>query len=270
MADRDRFRKDDFDDDELNPPPSNTDNTGTIIATIFGVWAAVVGAFGLIWVIVFLCFVAFFFIVFCLIASIFFTIFSAAARMQPPPQPQQPPGINQPNNPPGEKPKPRLINPGWKDNDFKATWLSDMDEFDAKVGWGQFGKKGKLGYSTKAGEVNSPIMFNGQPNPQGISMAPAGNDPSSVKYRLGHTYKLFKASVACNDLDPGENGPHQPMTFKVYGDGELLWVSEPVSKVGVKQDVRLGVFGVDVLELRVQCGDGNSARAIWLDPQVLK
>ncbi len=266
MADPDRYRHDDFDDDERNPPPSNTDNTGTVIATVFGVWAAVIGAFGLVWVIVFLCFMAFFLLVFCIIASIFISIANTAARM-PPPQP--PPAFNQPNNP-AEKPKPRPLPAEWKDENMKGTWLSDMDEINPRVGWGRFGKKGRLGYGTKAGEVDSAITFNGQPNPQGLSMVPVPVAGSSVKYRLGRTYKVFKASVACNDLDPGVAGPRQPMTFKVYGDGELLWMSEPVSKVGVKQDVRLGVLGMETLELQVHCGDSNSARAIWLDPQVLK
>ena len=277
MATQDRIRKDDLDDDELDPPPSSSDNTGSILAWIFGAYAAVIGTIGLVYVVIVLCFLAVFVFVFCVFVTIFLTIASAVAKMPPPQppavvQPQPAPPFNQPNNPfdNKERPNPRPILPGLKEETLKGTWLSDMDEFDARVGFGQFGKKGKLGYGIKAGEADSAIFFNGQPNPHGLSLAPSAAVESSVKYRPGRFYKLFKASVACNDLDPGVAGPNQPMTFRVYGDGELLWVSDPVSRAGVKQDVRLGVFGVDVLELRVQCGDGKNARAIWLDPQVLK
>jgi alpha-galactosidase len=141
-----------------------------------------------------------------------------------------------------------------------------MNEAVLKVGYGRFGKKGQLGYGIRPGEADSPITFNGQRYQQAISAAA----PSSVKYKLGGQMKLFKASVACNDLDPGVTGPAQPMTFKVYGDGELLWASAPVPLVGFNQDVRISVAGVKELELRVDCASVNNARAVWLDPQVLK
>jgi hypothetical protein len=255
---------------DVSQPPE--DNTGTILATVFGIWAAIIGGIGVVWAVVALCFLLFFAFIVCIFVCIWLSfaiaIFSAAGSMpQPQPQPGGPPGIPAPN----EKPAPMPIPPGWKDADMKRTWLSDLDEFDAKVGWGKFGKKGMLGYGVNPGEADSPITFNGQRNPQGISMAPSAAVVSTVKYRLGRQQKLFKASVACNDLPPGWGGPASPMTFKVWGDGRLLWVSDPVQFVGRKQDVSLNVFGVDVLELQVQCGNnGDCARAIWLDPQVLK
>src|SRR5205823_6080365 len=50
-SDRRDARDDDFDE----PPPQSSDNTGTILATIFGIWAAVIGGIGLVWVLAILC-----------------------------------------------------------------------------------------------------------------------------------------------------------------------------------------------------------------------
>jgi len=250
---------------DVSQPPE--DNTGTILATIFGIWAAVVGGIGLVGavaaLVVLLIFAFVVCLVFCLWFSCLLSLITAAGNV---PQPGGPPGFPAPD----EKPAPIPIPPGWKDADMKRTWLSDMDEFDARVGWGRFGKKGMLGYGLNPGEVDSPITFNGQRNPQGISTAPSGAVVASVKYRLGRQQKLFKASVACNDLPPGWGGPGAPLMFKVRGDGRLLWVSDPLAVVGRKQDVTLNVSGVDVLELQVQCATHDCARAIWLDPQVLR
>jgi hypothetical protein len=264
-----KIRTDRITDRDLDVSQPPEDNTGTILAWIFGIWAAVVGGIGLVGavaaLVIFLIFAFVICLVFCLWFSCLLSLITAAGNM-PQPQPGGPPGFPAPD----EKPAPVPIPPGWKDADMKRTWLSDMDEFDARVGWGRFGKKGMLGYGVNPGEADSPITVNGQRDPQGISMAPSAALVSTVKYRLGRQQKLFKASVACNDLPPGWGGPAAPMTFKVRCDGRLLWVSDPVRLVGRKQDVTLNVFGVDVLELQVQCGNGDCARAVWLDPQVLK
>jgi hypothetical protein len=250
-----RFRRD---DDYDNPPPP--DDTGTILATILGIWAAIIGTIGLVGVLVVLVIFAIIFLLVCIWLSVVFALFSAVASNMPPPGPPATAVV------PNEIPNPRPIDPNWNDDAMQRTWLSDMNEFGVRVGYGRFGKRGHLGYGVRPGEADSPITFRGQRYPQAISAAA----PSSVKYRLDGQMRLFKASVACNDLDPGVAGPNQPMTFKVYGDGELLWASDPLSRVGVKQDVRVSVAGVQELELRVDCAANGNARAIWLDPQVLK
>ncbi len=245
MVNKNRDRDDAFDDDNLNPPSSDSTGTiiGTVIATTFGIWATVIGTIGLIYVLFFFCVMAFFLLVFCILGTIMFT---AVSRMPPPS-----PVITQPNN--TNTPTPLPINPQWKDAALTRTYLSDLPEVDAKVGWGRFGKKGMLGYGVNPGEIDSPITFQGQRDPEALSTAPSPFQAGTVKYRLNGQYKLFKASIACNDLDKQEWGSRQPMTFRVYGDGDLLWVSEPVRAVDRKQDVRLSVEGVNELELRVEC-----------------
>jgi hypothetical protein len=56
----------------------------------------------------------------------------------------------------------------------------------------------------------------------------------------------------------------------VLGDGRLLWKSKSVDAARVVQECEVGVAGVDVLELRVDCpGSYVNAQAVWLEPRVL-
>lgn len=144
-----------------------------------------------------------------------------------------------------------------------------LPETNAKVGYGHFGKHGMLGYRIASGDV---ITVDNKKYAEAISMAPGHFTYSTVTYRLDGTAKVFRSAIAVNDLDQrNELGPATPLTFKVLGDGALLWRSQPVTKVATTQQFRLNVAGVTTLELQVHCpGRYNNARAVWLDPCVLK
>ncbi len=59
------------------------------------------------------------------------------------------------------------------------------------------------------------------------------------------------------------------MIFSIIGDGKTLWTSKPLQGAGSTQDCKVKAKGLDVLELRAQCGASNSsAHAVWLDPYV--
>jgi hypothetical protein len=59
------------------------------------------------------------------------------------------------------------------------------------------------------------------------------------------------------------------ITFQAYGDGKLLWSSQPTKRPEHVQDCTSDVSQVDVLELRVNCPGGlERAWAVWLDPYV--
>jgi amino acid transporter len=124
MANKQRYRDDDFDDDEQNsPPPADSTGTiiGTVIASIFGVWVTVIGAIGVAYVLFFACVMCFFLLVFCILGSIMFT---AMSRTPPSPPPSPPaPVINQPitpfgpngppfNPPPANEPPKPVQEPG--------------------------------------------------------------------------------------------------------------------------------------------------------------
>jgi hypothetical protein len=173
--------------------------------------------------------------------------------------------------PSGEKVKAPPIDPAWDEDRMTRVYLSDLPEIAPSVGYGAFGKNGMLGYGI-AGEKSSAISVAGRKYPKAISLAPPHHGHSSVQYSLSGDYKIFRAGVAVNDLeDAKQNGPETPLQFLVLGDGQYLWSSEKVQLAGVTQECRINVAGVKLLKLQVQCpGVMNCARAVWLEPRVLK
>src|SRR5262249_10878756 len=162
--------------------------------------------------------------------------------------------------------RPRPIPAGWKEDKLERTWLSDLQEINPHVGWGVFGKRGKLGYAVATGDS---IRVDNKFYPNSISMHPPSNSNSTVTYRLNRQYKLFKAWAALNDTDNWV--PASAATFVVFGDGVCLWASIPIDQPKVMEACRINVEGVDNFELQVHCpGDHAAVRAVWLEPALYK
>jgi hypothetical protein len=143
-----------------------------------------------------------------------------------------------------------------------------MQEFNAQVGWGSFGKKGKLGYHVANGD---DILVDGKKWPNAISAHPPSNGASRVSYRLQGNAKLFKAWCAFSDIDNNFQHPEAPATFRVFGDGVLLWASPQVRANKQIEECRFSVEGVDTLELQIFChGRFGNVRGVWLEPHVLR
>jgi len=165
------------------------------------------------------------------------------------------------------KPTPKPIPAGWTEENMARTFLSDMQEFNARVGWGNFGKNGKLGYDLPIGDN---IRVDNKFYPNSLSAHPPSNGHSSVSYRLGRKMKLFKAWAAYNDKEHAHLDPETLATFVVLGDGVCLWASSPLQK-GVMESCQISVEGVDVMELQVHCpGSFGNVRAVWLEPQLFR
>jgi hypothetical protein len=186
----------------------------------------------------------------------------------PQPQPFPPPG-NPHKLPPQPKPtRPRPIRPEWVDAKLEKAYLTDLPEFNASVGWGQFGKNGKLGYHVGG---TDKVQFSGIHYPSALSMHPPSRGFATVKYRLPKDAKLFVAHAALSDTEHPGLRPESPAVFEVHADNELLWHSKPIQENKVSEKCRLGVEGVQVLELQVHCNDHfGHVRAIWLEPHFLK
>jgi hypothetical protein len=190
---------------------------------------------------------------------------------------EQPFGQNQPfaNDPPfnnrtpvPQDPKPKPIPADWDEADLAETYLADMQEFSVRVGWGSFGKKGDLGYDVFG---NRQVKANGKFYPNAISMHPPTNGFSTVKYRLNRDAKLFLAEAALTDTENPNFTPMTAATFAVFSDDQLLWISKPLQRPGARENCRLSVEGVDILELQIHCPGSNShVRGVWLEPRVLK
>jgi hypothetical protein len=176
--------------------------------------------------------------------------------------------------PPATKADPLPIDPAWDDAKMMSTWLSDLPEFDAQIGWGKLGKGGAhgFGFPGVAAEDNK-VFHKGKAAPKALAMVPHNNGIARVKYRLEGGYKILKGAGAMADLHPRvpDKQAATPFTFMVFGDGRLLWQSKPMQRPGDGEEFRLSVAGVKELELRVNCpGSAYSAWAAWLDPALLK
>jgi hypothetical protein len=142
------------------------------------------------------------------------------------------------------------------------VYLSDLPRFDVKSGPWPVSPHGKVG---NGGDIN----VDGQPSPNGIGMHPPDKpEYASAKFRLGGKAAVFKSGIA---LDDSTGGGRSPCVFEVWGDGERLWHSVPVSKPKEVRQVTVDVTGVKVLELRVASeGSHFGLHAVWLEPRVLR
>jgi NPCBM/NEW2 domain len=143
------------------------------------------------------------------------------------------------------------------------VYLIDMQEFDVKTGPWPFGK----------GVVGNPegtaIRVAGVRSLNGLGMhPPPKGGMARVKYTLGKGMQFFHGSVA---LDDSTQKAWSPVRFHVWGDGRKLWTSKPVNAPRQKQDWRLDISGIRVLELRATCeGILVGAHAVWIEPRLLR
>jgi hypothetical protein len=176
------------------------------------------------------------------------------------------------DDPPMVKRKPAPLPPidAFKDGRDRF-YLSDLQEINPNVGYGRFGKNGRLGYGI-GGADDSPITVADREFPKAISTAPPHHGMSTVQYSLGKKFRDFRAWIAVNDLtDDNRTGPETPLTFKVVGDGKTLWTSDPVRLTETVQECQVNVQNIEMLELQVHCpGIMHCARAVWLQPHLLK
>jgi serine/threonine-protein kinase len=143
-----------------------------------------------------------------------------------------------------------------------VAYLCEMPDHDAVIGYGQLGRHGRLGYPKSDG----PITVNGKHSKHGLSTHPGANTSAKVWYHLGKQFQTFRTSVALNDDMASSPAP---LTFKVFGDGKLLWESKPITKRGEVYDCDVSVKGVDRLALEVFCdGVHSNAHAVWVEPQL--
>jgi hypothetical protein len=112
--------------------------------------------------------------------------------------------------------------------------------------------------------------FEGKRLKYGLFMHPGPfGAPARMVYSLEGRFSRFRSEVCLND---DVRGTPPPMTFRVYGDDQLLWESKkPVASQKDKQFCDISVKGVDRLQLDVTCtGEPRAAHALWIDPRLEK
>ena len=95
---------------------------------------------------------------------------------------------------------------------------------------------------------------------------PKSSQTSHLQYLLSKQYETFSGAVGSTDDRPR---PFGQVTFRIVGDGELLWTST-LTERGRTRSFRVDVTDVSSLELFVDCpglsGVGHISNPLWIDP----
>lgn len=138
-----------------------------------------------------------------------------------------------------------------------AVFLSSLPARNVSVGYGELGLNGELGYEGRR------VSIGGRKSRSSISMHPPSKGVASVVFSVPSGYTHLKSSVAIND----EFVSTSPLTFKVMGDGRLLWVSQPFKEGTSKELCEVAVGEVKEVTLVVECPGRNGwAGAVWVEP----
>ena len=143
----------------------------------------------------------------------------------------------------------------------EIVFLSDLTPTKVDVVRQAFGTHGRR-------NTGDALKLRGRWQKQGLSTPPPARGASSVVYELPDTtFKFFRATVGIDD-EVG-NRLRSPLTFEVWGDHQVLWKSEPITKSGVIQTCRVEILTVKRLELKVVCPQSDQfAWPVWGDPRL--
>ncbi|HEX7375941.1 MAG TPA: NPCBM/NEW2 domain-containing protein [Pirellulales bacterium] len=113
--------------------------------------------------------------------------------------------------------------------------------------------------------LREPVAVGGDLFQWGLWMHPYTNESARAAFTLNGKCHQFKGAAAINDSVPGRAAT--PLTFKVVGDGRMLWTSSPLQKQAAWEAFDVNIDGVNRLELIVECqGPNGNCAAVWLDP----
>ncbi len=124
--------------------------------------------------------------------------------------------------------------------------------------------------NTPAGcTIRSATEVGGEKVFHGLFVHPSLSFSSLVSFDLHKVFRRLRGAAGISDMV--RESTATPLTFRIVGNGKLLWKSRPLTKKGASQKFRVDISGVSKLELLVDCpGPAESAHAVWVDPVVLK
>jgi len=135
----------------------------------------------------------------------------------------------------------------------QSVYLDSLAPLQVRVGYGQLGMKGSLGYESKRVSVQHKSY------PHAFSCHP----PASLLFHLGGQFSSFRSEVALND-DVAHSGSHAD--FIVLVDGVQAASATFVQAGGPPRQVIADVSGAQLLELVVQTSRWECCHAVWLNP----
>lgn len=138
----------------------------------------------------------------------------------------------------------------------KFTHLDSLPPLDTRVGYGQLGTAGALGYEGKQVSVQG----------RSYSHALSTHAPSRLLFKIDGRFRTFKSLVAINgDVPAGVTSAD----FTVRADGRLVAAGLGVVAGEPPRPVSANVGSAQLLELAVNTGQWNYCHTVWLDPKLV-
>jgi len=163
--------------------------------------------------------------------------------------------------PPSEvKGKPDTTPPGDEDTPAKKNALSRMTPFE------------RVGLKTGDGGVPQSVAFSGQKCESVIWVQPEEDEGvAQVSYMLDGKFATLRGTAGISDAvdDAGTRDQKPSAVFRIYGDSNLLWESEPLTGFGAAEQFEVQVKGIEVLALVAESTSSSEAsRLAWGDVEL--
>lgn len=140
-------------------------------------------------------------------------------------------------------------------SDPRSVFLDELTPLRVRVGFGQLGTRGSLGYEGKRVVVQN----------RAFSHALSAHPPSRLLYQLDGRYGAFSAEVAIND-DVG--GAATQADFSVIVDGVRAGQVRQLRAGEAARRLSVELRGAQCLELVVDTTRWDCCHAVWLEPRL--
>lgn len=158
------------------------------------------------------------------------------------------------------------------------VWLADLASYPGvlvatRTGYGAVGWGAELGYEGRAIEAAGVGYTHGVSTHAGPKHMPAfvRFNLTEAGMQMSKWCASIDAKVAINDRNNRAGRAGSGLTFRLYGDGRVLWQSSPIERTGVIETASaVSVRGVTLLTLEVAAvGSSACSHSVWLDPALL-
>ena len=143
-----------------------------------------------------------------------------------------------------------------QNDDPHNVWLDQLILGSSRVGYGELGIFGSLGYEGRSVEIN------GVPRSHSFS----AHAPSCLAFSLDGTFRWFCCEVALNDDVPTDA---TAADFLVFGDGNLCGIAKNVRSGEMPRLLNVDVTGIRELKLVVQHYQWDYCHSVWIDPYLV-
>jgi predicted O-methyltransferase YrrM len=136
-----------------------------------------------------------------------------------------------------------------------TVYLDSLPHLDARVGYGQLGTSGTLGYE------NKPVSVQGRHYQRSLST----HAPARLIYQLDGRFAHFQCEVAINDdVRPCSSSAD----FVVRADGRMIAAAPGVVAGDAPRSIRAELGAARTLELSVDTSHWHFCHSVWLDPRL--